>query len=145
VGNALLDCAPIDGFADGADAIMVFFRGEPRKAVIDRVFCGASGRSQRPRSERHCHQYRRVLEWVSDPINYFTGPKEMATITRSFDDAFAHDEERCGPVARTDVGVTIRRTAVYSLQKHHFEQRITSVRERYGDLESLTEAVGLRI
>ena len=85
------------------------------------------------------------LEWAPDPAEYYTGPKEMTTVTRSYDDAQWHNAERCGPIARTDIEVTIRRTAVYSLQKHHFEPRLTSVRERYGDLESLKRAVGLRI
>jgi hypothetical protein len=85
------------------------------------------------------------LEWTPDPVEYWTGPKEMATVTRSYDDAQWHNEERCGAIARTEVDVTIRRTPFVALRRQYgFEQRITSVRERYGDLESLKRAVGMR-
>jgi len=86
-----------------------------------------------------------ALDWTPDPARYAAGPKELSVVTRSYDDSVDHDTNVCGTIARTEIDVTIRRAPTWSLQKENFVQRVTSVRERYGDLESLTEAVPLRI
>ena len=86
-----------------------------------------------------------ALDWTPDPANYWTGPKQMATVTATSTTASRTTRTSAGRSARTDIDVTIRRAPAWSMQKHNFNQRVTSVRERYGDLKSLVEAAGLRI
>jgi hypothetical protein len=85
------------------------------------------------------------LEWDDDPIAWVTGPMETATVTRSYDDADTHPAENCGAVARTEIDVTIRRSPAWAMQKHNWERRVTSVRQRYPGAQSLAAAAGLRL
>jgi hypothetical protein len=86
-----------------------------------------------------------ALDWSPDPFQWATGPVEMAVITHSYDDSATHSAEHCGATAQTEVDVTIRRAATWSMRKHNWQTPLGSVRQRYTGDASLKAAAGLRL
>jgi hypothetical protein len=85
------------------------------------------------------------LDWAPDPVQWATGPVEMAVITKSYDDSKTHNAERCGEIARTEIDITVRRSQQWSMQKHNWQSRVRSVRQAYPGNASVKAAASLQL
>ena len=141
-GLGLTAVAEYFGVAGGAigaflaDPVGTLLGYEPQGPCNGMVFAGSVSLTSRDLE---------VLGWAPDPIQWASGPMEVATVTRSYDDHESHNSENCGPTAQTEVDVTIRRSPTWSLQKHNWENRVTSVRQAYPDSDSVKAGAALRL
>lgn len=124
-------------FADPVGTVLGY---EPKGPCNGPVFTAAIGFSARDLHD---------LDWSQeDPGRNHGVAVDSATLTRTYDDADTHNTERCGPVARTEIDVTIRRWPYWAVQDAVWDgtgQRVTSVKQRYPGVTSLKAAAGIRL
>jgi hypothetical protein len=85
------------------------------------------------------------LEWAPDPYQWATGPVEMAVLTQSLDDSDTHPQQNCGPIARTEIDITVRRSQTWSMRRQNWRDPVLSVRHSYPSAAGLKAAAGIRL